>query len=100
MRIKYEADKADWDAAVASAGHTYAAADATWTANEDGTYTASFTKLACNICEEKKTSLDCLIDDDTVTVTLSAAATLTASAEKTTSEGTCADGITTNYPRG
>ena len=93
----YEADKADWDAAVASAGHTYAAADATWTANEDGTYTASFTKLACNICEEKKTSLDCLIDDDTVTVTLSAAATLTTDPEKTTSEGTCADGITTNY---
>ena len=93
----YEADKADWDAAVASAGHTYAAADATWTANEDGTYTASFTKLACNICEEKKTSLDCLIDDATVTVTLSAAATLTTDPEKTTSEGTCADGITTNY---
>ena len=93
----YEADKADWDAAVASAGHTYAAADATWTANEDGTYTASFTKLACNVCEEKKTSLDCLIDDDTVTVTLSAAATLTTDPEKTTSEGTCADGITTNY---
>ena len=94
----YEADKADWDAAVASAGHTYAAADATWTANEDGTYTASFTKLACNICEEKKTSLDCLIDDDTVTVTLSAAATLTTDPEKTTtSEGTCTDGATTNY---
>ena len=93
----YEADKADWDAAVASAGHTYAAADATWTANEDGTYTASFTKLACNICEEKKTSLDCLIDDATVTVTLSAAATLTTDPEKTTTEGTDADGITTNY---
>ena len=94
----YEADKADWDAAVASAGHTYAAADATWTANEDGTYTASFTKLACSVCDGKQDKLDCLVDDATVTVTLSAAATLTTDPEKTTtSEGTCTDGATTNY---
>ena len=93
----YAEEKAEWDAAAASAGHTYAAADATWTANEDGTYTASFTKLACSVCDGKQDKLDCLVDDATVTVTLSAAATLTTDPEKTTSEGTCADGITTNY---
>ena len=56
----------------------------------------TFSGLQCSsACTERKNSLDCLLNDDTVTVTLTEA--VTAPAELTASEGTCAEGVTSTY---
>ena len=90
---QYEEEKAIYDEAVATAGHTYTAAEPQW--SEDFT-SVTFSGLQCSsACTERKNSLDCLLNDDTVTVTLTEA--VTAPAELTASEGTCAEGVTSTY---
>ena len=90
---QYEEEKAIYDEAVATAGHTYTAAEPQW--SEDFT-SVTFSGLQCSsACTERKNSLDCLLNDDTVTVTLTEA--VTAPAELTAAEGSCAEGVTSTY---
>lgn len=90
---EYEELKAIYDDAVATAGHTYTASEPQW--SEDFT-SVTFSGLQCSsACTERKNSLDCLLNDDTVTVTLTEA--VTAPAELTAAEGTCAEGVTSTY---
>lgn len=90
---QYKKDKEVYDAAVASAGHTYEPSDAAW--SEDS-LSVSFSELQCNsVCPERKNTLDCLINDDTVSITLPEK--VTAQAKLTSSEGTCSEGVTSVY---
>lgn len=90
---QYEKDKAIYDAVVASAGHTYEPVDAAW--SEDS-MSVTFSALQCSsVCPERKNTLDCLINDDTVSVTLSEK--VTGQAKLASSEGTCAEGVTSVY---
>ena len=72
----YEEQKAIFDAAKASAGHDYVATGETW-ANDYSTVTFSVVECSA-ICPERKPYLDCLMNDDTITVTLAKAVTLDA----------------------
>lgn len=90
---EYEELKAIYDEAVATAGHVYEATDAQW--SEDGT-SVTFSNLVCaSVCAERKDHLDCLVNDDTISASLSAA--VTANAEITEAEGTCAEGVSSTY---
>ena len=94
----YEQEKAEYDAAVASAGHTYAPTDAAWT--EDST-SVTFQKLQCSAsCAERAKLVDCLIDNDAsgnkpINVTLKS--TVTAEAAVTDYTGNCTQGATAIY---
>lgn len=90
---QYEEDKAIYDEAVATAGHTYTAADPQW--SEDFS-SVTFSNLVCSsVCSERQKSLDLLLNDTTITVPLEAA--VTANASLTSAEGTCAEGVTSTY---
>ena len=90
---KYEKEKAIYDAAVASAGHTYVPADPTWS-NESTVVT--FSELVCgSVCPDRHTTLDCLLDDTTINVTLTEA--VSADAAIAEYEGVCTEGVTAIY---
>lgn len=90
---EYEKNKEIYDNAVATAGHTYTADDAQW--NEDYT-TVTFQNLSCSAgCVDRKNVLDCLLNDETVTKTLTSQVTANAVLEKV--EGTCEEGVTSTY---
>ena len=96
---EYEKNKAIYDEAVASAGHTYspvegeAEGDAEW--SEDGT-TVTFQNLQCNsVCAERKNSLDLLQGDEKISVAL--AEPVTATAEVIATEGSCTEGQYVTY---
>lgn len=90
---QYKKDKEIYDEAVKSAGHKYAPTDAQW--SED-CFTVTFSGLECSsICPERKNSLDCLINDNTVSVNLTQP--VTAEAKLAKAEGTCAEGVTSTY---
>ena len=64
---EYERLKAEYDAAVASAGHDYVPTDAEW--SEDNTQ-VTFSALECgNVCPTRKPYLDVLLNDATLTAT-------------------------------
>ena len=91
-KAEYEKKKAIYDAAAKSAGHTYEPVDAVW--SEDST-SVSFTKMECSsVCPERKTVLDCLLNDGTVAVE---GLEETAEATITGHEGECTTGTTTIY---
>lgn len=90
---EYEKNKAIYDEAVATAGHTYTASDAQW--SEDYT-TVTFQNLTCSAgCAEKQHALDCLLNDTTISAALESP--VTANTKITNAEGTCAEGVTTTY---
>ena len=90
---EYEKAKAEYDAAVASAGHDYVASEATWT--EDST-SVTFSALECgHICAVRKPYLDVLLNDGTFTVTLEES--VTAKATVADYEGDCTQGATAIY---
>ena len=89
----YEEALAIYEAAKASAGHTYVPTDAVWA--EDNS-SVTFTQLECSsVCQERKPYVDCLLEDDTP---------LAYTVEETTNESTitevtglCPDGVTQLY---
>lgn len=94
LHQQYLEEKAEYDAVVASAGHTYAPTDADWKNDEEGNSTVTFQnlKLACH-CPEVHDQLDCLVNETFIEeVALTEA--VTATTEKSYS-GNCAEGITT-----
>lgn len=89
----YEQQKADYDAAVASAGHDYVATDAVWA--EDCS-SVTFSHLICgSICPERANLVDCLLADATIEITLETPHT--AEATLTGSQGNCATGVELVY---
>ena len=87
---EYQENLAIFEAAKASAGHTYAPANAVWA--EDYS-TVTFSILECtSVCPERKGKLDCLLNDDTIRLELAEEQTVEATAEVT---GNCEDGVTT-----
>ena len=93
LLAQYEEDKAIYDEAVATAGHTYTAADPQW--SEDFS-SVTFSNLVCSsVCNERKETLDLLMNDATISAALEAA--VTAEASLTSAEGTCAEGVTSTY---
>lgn len=93
LKAEYDKNKAIYDEAVATAGHTYTAADPQW--SEDFS-SVTFSNLVCSsVCSERQKSLDLLLNDTTITVPLEAA--VTANASLTSAEGTCAEGVTSTY---
>ena len=96
QKEQYEIDKAEYDAVVEAAGHTYVPENAEW--SEDYSSVTFSGDMACSEdCAEKKDQLDCLLQDDTISVTLSEP--FTATSENITSEitGTCDEGTTVIY---
>ena len=90
---EYEKNKAIYDEAVATAGHTYDATDAEWS---DDCSTVTFSELECTAgCLERKNALDLLCEDNTVSMKLDTP--VTASAKVTSTEGDCAEGATATY---
>lgn len=68
LQAEYKKEKAIYDAAVASAGHTYVPTDAEWS---DDYTSVSFSDLECtSVCEDKKDVLDFLREDKTISVKL------------------------------
>ena len=89
----YDEQKAIYDEAVATAGHTYEATDAVWA--EDNS-TVTFSILECsNVCPEKQPYLDCLLQDDTIKLTLSEKVVAETSVVDTI--GTCPEGLILVY---
>ena len=87
---EYEKEKAIWENAVETAGHSYEPTDATW--SEDSA-SVTFSKLECSsVCPERK--LDCLVNDDTISVECKKT---TAEAKVTGHEGECTTGVTVVY---
>ena len=88
----YKKEKEIWDNAVETAGHTYEPTDAEW--SEDST-SVTFSKLKCSsVCPDRQAYLDCLLDDGTISLTLSET---TAEAELTAYEGDCTEGTKAVY---
>lgn len=88
----YKKEKEIWDNAVKTAGHTYEPTDAEW--SEDST-SVTFSKLKCSsVCPDRQAYLDCLLDDGTISLTLSET---TAEAELTAYEGDCTEGTKAVY---
>ena len=88
----YEKNKALWDDAVATAGHSYEPVEASW--SEDST-AVTFSKLECSsVCPDRKSYLDCLLDDNKIAVTCKET---TATAEVVGHEGICDEGLTDIY---
>lgn len=84
----YEKAKAIYDFALATYGHDYIPADAKW--SEDST-SVTFSKLACSAhCHERANTLDCLLNDNTISINLSQA--VTAQATFAGGEGNCETG--------
>ncbi|MDO4173542.1 MAG: S-layer homology domain-containing protein [Eubacteriales bacterium] len=96
QKAQYDKDKAEYDEIVASAGHTYQPTDAEWNSDEEGNQTVSFSNLECSAdCAQKKNHLDCLINDDTIQVTLEEAVTSTEVEKKV--QGNCEEGSEVVY---
>lgn len=92
LQAEYKKEKAIYDAAVASAGHTYVPTDAEW--SDD--HKVTFSKLECSsVCPEKKSVLDCLIGDESISVELKES--VTEQAELKGHEGSCTYGATAVY---
>ena len=90
---EYEEALAIYEAAKESAGHTYAPTGETWA--EDNS-TVTFSKLQCSaICPDRQPYLDCLLNDDTITITLEEEITLEVTETETV--GTCSEGVTKIY---
>ena len=94
----YEKEKAIYDEAVASAGHTYVPTDAVWT--EDST-SVSFKNLICDgICVDRENYLDCLINNDAsgnTSIEAQLSATVTAEASVAGYTGDCTEGAVAIY---
>ncbi|MBP3384704.1 MAG: hypothetical protein J6M22_04465, partial [Firmicutes bacterium] len=93
----YKKKLAEYEAAVAIAGHTYVPTDAVW--KEDGT-SLTFRNLECTheSCHERETTLDLFIKNqkyNPVRVTFNADQTGTA--ENTAHTGSCTDGLNAHY---
>ena len=89
----YEKEKAIYDQAVATAGHTYEPTDAKW--SEDST-SVTFSSLKCSAkCPDRKELIDCLENDGTISVTLTEP--FTAEASITGYEGDCIEGTKAVY---
>ena len=92
LKAEYEKEKAIYEKAVETAGHTYVPADAEW--SDD--HKVTFSKLECSsVCPEKKSVLDCLIGDESISVELKES--VTEQAELKGHEGSCTDGATAVY---
>ena len=95
LLAEYEKNKAIYDEAVATAGHSYEIKNATWNFDSEPV-TVSFTDLECNsICVDRKESLDLLLEDDLISVNLEEP--VIANAEITSTEGDCAEGAIVTY---
>lgn len=92
---EYEKNKAIYDEAVATAGHTYNATDAQWS---DDNSTATFSALECSSCKEKASTLDLLIDTaETYPVSVTLSEAVTAEAKASDYSGSCDEGLTVVY---
>ena len=92
LQAEYKKEKAIYDEAVETAGHTYVPTDAEW--SDD--HKVTFSKLECSsVCPEKKSVLDCLIGDESISVELKES--VTEQAELKGHEGSCTDGATAVY---
>ena len=94
---EYEEELAIYEDAVATAGHTYIPADAEW--SEDP-LTVTFTNLVCSedCCTENADQLDVLIDTaELYPVSKELSESVTAAAEITATEGSCAEGQVVTY---
>ena len=90
---EYEKELAIYEAAKESAGHTYVAIDDEWASDNS---TVTFSSVECSsVCPERKPYLDCLIDDDMITITLSEK--VVAEASVIDKEGICPEGVTQTY---
>ena len=89
----YEKEKAIYEDAVATAGHTYVDADAVWA--EDLTSVTVQNMECSSVCIARKNYLDCLLQDDTMIVTLDKAITLPVGIVGTI--GTCEEGVIQIY---
>ena len=96
LLAEYEEEKAIYDEAVATAGHTYAPTDAVWS---DDSTSVTFSALACSsVCAERQNVLDLLRDTAEIyPVSAQLEEAVTASAEITGTEGTCNEGVTAVY---
>ena len=94
---QYELDKAEYDAIVEAAGHTYEPADPVWSQNEEtGEWSVTFQNLICSsVCDSVKHQKDCLLGDESITIALEAQ--VIATAELTETTGNCADGLTSVF---
>ena len=89
---EYEKEKAIWENAVETAGHSYEPTDATW--SEDSA-SVTFSKLECSsVCPDRKAYLDCLLSDETISVECKET---TAEAKVTGYEGECTTGTKVVY---
>lgn len=92
---EYEKNKAIYDEAVATAGHTYNATDAQWS---DDNSTVTFSALECSSCKEKASTLDLLIDTaETYPVSVTLSEEVTAEAKASDYSGSCDEGLTVVY---
>ena len=89
----YEENKAIYDEAVATAGHTYIDDEAVWA--EDLSSVTVQNMECASVCIERKNYLDCLLQDDTMTIALDEAITLPVGIVGTI--GTCEEGVTQIY---
>ena len=89
----YEEKLAAYNAAKESAGHTYVTTGETWA---DDNSSVTFETLICSsVCPDRKPHLDCLMNDDTITITL--AEPETAEAALVNTIGTCPEGLIEVY---
>jgi len=89
----YEKEKAIYDEAVATAGHTYVPTDASWASDFA---TVTFSKLECSsVCKHRQPYLDCLLEDNTITLNIGK--NVTANTEILGCVGTCPEGATVTY---
>lgn len=74
---EYEKNKAIYDDAVATAGHTYVPTDAKWTPDKENVAAkVTFSLLECNsVCPERKDALDLLREDKSISVELDSSVT-------------------------
>ena len=95
---QYEKDKAIYDEAVATAGHTYVPTDAVWTDDpNNATAQVTFSGLECNsVCPERKNALDLLKDDNSVSVDLGSEESWS-STEYDVIGGNCEEGLSVVY---
>ena len=93
QKAEYDKEFAIWDYADKNHGHTYEPTDAQWSVDSSS---VTFSNLQCSsVCPEKKSKLDCLLNDETISVEL--AEETTAEAEVTGHEGECSEGVTDVY---
>lgn len=77
LLAEYEKNKAIYDEAVATAGHTYVPKGAKWTPDEKTVAAkVTFSHLECNsVCPERKDALDLLREDKSISVELDSSVT-------------------------